>query len=440
MNRRQFLIQSTTAMAMQPPRKPNILLLMPDQWRAVNLPSSGDRTIIAPNLARLANEGIHFDRAYAAYPVCAPSRAALLTGKFPHACGMPRNHLQLPLDQPSLALQLKQAGYATGFIGKFHLDGSGVPGYVPPGPRRRGYDYWAAFNYGYRYYEPIYFRDDPQPVSVKEFEPVHQTSLAIDFIRANKQKPFYLAVMWGPPHDPLTPPPDTKELYEPKQVRLRDNIPADREEQARKEMALYYALCTSIDQQVGRLLKVLEDEGLAQDTIVVFTSDHGHMGHSHSLDSHDEPYEECARIPLIMRYPRVFAAGAKNDMLVSNVDFMPTLLSLCGAEIPEGVQGRDLSTLLTTGKGTRPESIFAEGQLGSEGEWRMLVRGLDKLIINRQEEVTHLFNLGQDPFEMENLAPSRAHQRTKDELMARMNEWRKRTNDGRTGSGLRKRG
>jgi hypothetical protein len=95
---------------------------------------------------------------------------------------------------------------------------------------------------------------------------------------------------------------------------------------------------------------------------------------------------------------------------------------------------------LTTGKGERPESIFAEGKIGDPAEWRMLVRGLDKIVINRQDEVTHLFNLGQDPYEMENLAQSRVHQRTKDELMALMNEWRKRTADGRTGSGLRKRG
>jgi arylsulfatase A-like enzyme len=440
MNRRQFIIQTSSALAMQPARKPNVLFLMPDQWRAQNIPSSGDRQVIAPNLERLAREGVYFDRAYTSYAVCAPSRAAILTGKFPHACGVPRNHMQLPLDQPSLAAQLKQAGYSTGFIGKWHLDGRESPGFVPPGPRRRGFHYWAAFNVGYRYYDPIYFRDDPQPVTPKEYEPEHQTTLAMDFIRKNKQNPFYLTVAWGPPHSPLTPPPDMAKLYQSRRLAVRDNVPAANEDQAREDLAGYYALCTSIDRQIGRLLKLLDDENLAQDTIVVFTSDHGYMMYSQGLESHDEPFEEASRIPLLIRYPRVFAAGTKNDLPISNVDYMPTLLGLCGATIPDGVQGRNLAALLTTGKGERPESIFAEGKIGDPAEWRMLVRGLDKIVINRQDEVTHLFNLGQDPYEMENLAQSRVHQRTKDELMALMNEWRKRTADGRTGSGLRKRG
>ncbi|MBI3682479.1 MAG: sulfatase [Acidobacteria bacterium] len=438
MNRRNFLLQAAGGFVAT--RKPNLLFVLADQWRAQTLPSSGDRNLEAPNLARLANEGVHFDRVYASYPLCTPSRASLITGRFPHACGMVRNDLRLPLEEPSIAVQLKQAGYATGYIGKWHLDGEERPGFVPPGPRRRGFDFWAAFNRGHRYYDSIYFRDTPEPVQRKGFEPDDQTDLAIDFIRKKKQDPFYLFLSWGPPHTPRTPPEEFRKRYSPARFVLRENVPPSYEEKAREGHAGYYGLCAALDRCFGRLLKALDEERLAQDTLVVFTADHGDMLGSHGLEYKNVPYEESARIPLLLRYPRLLRGGGRSDLLVSNTDLMPTLLSLCGARTPEGVQGTDLSALIATGKGDRPESVFAEGQMGGEGEWRMVVRGLDKLVIDRQGEVTHLYNLGQDPYEMNNLAAARAQQRTRDELVALMKQWRQRTQDERSESGLRRRG
>ncbi|MBL8229105.1 MAG: sulfatase [Bryobacterales bacterium] len=443
MRRRQFLksaaagtagLGAQTAPASRPP---NIVFVLADQWRAQTLPSSGDRDLNAPNLARLANEGVHFDRVYASYPVCTPSRASLITGRFPHACGMPRNNLLLPADQPSIAAQLRGAGYATGYIGKWHLDGEEKPGFVPPGPRRRGFDYWAAFNRGHDYYRSTYFRDESTPILAEGFEPDYQTSLAQDFIRRQKQNPFYLFLSWGPPHTPRRPP---KDLYDPAQFRLRPNVPASYEAEARKGHAGYYGLCTALDTALGRLLKTLDEEQLTRNTIVVFTSEHGDMLGSHGLEYKNVAFEESARVPLLIRYPGALEPGARSDMLISNIDLMPTLLSLCGAQVPSEVQGRDLSALLRTGKGARPESIFAEGQMGGEGEWRMVVRGFDKLVVNRAGEITHLFNLGEDPYEQSNLVNSRAHRRAKDELLALLRDWQRRTQDGRTGSGLRTRG
>jgi arylsulfatase A-like enzyme len=161
---------------------------------------------------------------------------------------------------------------------------------------------------------------------------------------------------------------------------------------------------------------------------------------SQGLDFKNEPYEESARIPLLIRYPRAFPAGERNSTLISNVDYMPTLLGLCGAEIPESVQGLDHSALLTAGAGSRPASIFAEGKMAGEGEWRMVVRGYDKLVVDRHGEVTHQYNLSNDPYEMNNLKDSREQRLTRDALLALLNDWRKRTGDGRTASGLRSRG
>jgi arylsulfatase A-like enzyme len=244
----------------------------------------------------------------------------------------------------------------------------------------------------------------------------------------------------GPPHTPRTPPPEFRNHYDPRAFALRDNVPFRYEEQARKGHAGYYGLCTALDRQLGRLLKALDASAQTSDTIVVFTADHGDMLGSHGMEYKNEPYEESARIPLLIRHPRALRAGSVNDTLISNADFMPTLLSMCGAAPPEGVQGNDLAALLLTGKGQHPESIFAEGKMGSPEEWRMLVRGFDKLVIDREGEVTHLYNLAADPFEMSNQATARAERRRKDELTTLLELWRRRTNDGRTGSGLRKRG
>ncbi len=438
MDRRHFLL-GATASAVSPSRPPNLLFVLADQWRAQTLPSAGDRRLHAPNLARLAQQGVHFDRVYASYPVCSPSRASLITGRFPHASGVTRNDLLLPLEEPSIAAQLRKAGYATGYIGKWHLDGEERPGFVPPGPRRRGFDYWAAFNRGHRYYDSSYFRDTPEPIRPSEFEPDYQTTLAIDFIRRNKANPFYLFLSWGPPHTPRQPPGDLKDFYDPGQFTLRPNVPTSYDREARNGHAGYYGLCTALDRCLGRLLASLDKENVAGDTVVVFTADHGDMLGSHGLEYKNVPHEESSRIPLLMRYPPKLAAGSRQDSLISNVDLMPTLLAICGAEIPEGVQGRNHASMLLTGKGEKPESIFAEGQIGGEGEWRMLVRGFDKLVVDRTGETAHLYNLSLDPYELNNLASSRWHRRTRDEMMALLAEWQRRVQDGRSPSGLKKR-
>src|ERR1700686_3128884 len=169
LTRRQLLLSSTAAAFAQSPqpeaphRRPNVLFLLADQWRAQTLPGTAPG-LRAPNLARLAAEGLQFNRCYATFPLCAPSRAGILTGLYPHACGVTGDTSPLPPDQPSLARELKAAGYRTGYIGERHLDGPGSPGVRPPGPRRPALDSWAAFNRGNPYTDSIYFRARPEPV------------------------------------------------------------------------------------------------------------------------------------------------------------------------------------------------------------------------------------------------------------------------------------
>ena len=296
---------------------------------------------------------------------------------------------------------LKRAGYRTGYIGKWHLDGAENPGFVPP-ERRRGFDYWAAFNVDHRHYDSVYFGDEPVPIRASGFEPDYQTGLAIDFLRRTSRQPFYLYLSFVAPHAPLTPP-ERHATYNPAELRLRDNVPKSVEQAARQNLAGYYGLCSAVDENVGRLLRELDERGLASDTIVVFTSDHGHMLGSQGLDEIDLPYEESSGIPLLIRYPGRIRAGTTIDRLISNVDYAPTLLSLCGIEPQKGMQGVNLANLLTRGRGPSPESIYAEGGLGQPHEWRMIVRGRYKLVVDSALRPTHLYNLNQDPYERENL-------------------------------------
>ena len=419
LTRRQFGF----AAALQERRRPNVLFLLCDQWRR-------QTELIAPHLDRLKAEGVEFTRAYVANPVCAPSRAALQTGRYPHAVSMQWNGLRLPLEYPCLADAFAEAGYKTGYIGKWHLDGGEDPGYTPPGPRRRSYQYWAAFNHAHSYFDFLYFLDDAKGVKASGYEPDHQTGLALEFIRKNQGGPFLLFVSFGPPHGPYRPPERHAATYKPESIPLRENVPAAFEAAARKTTAAYYGLCSSIDDNVGRMLQALDEFQIASNTVVVFTGDHGDMLYSHGLEDKKFWYEESAGVPLLMRWPGQLAAGTKQDWLFNNIDIAPTLRGLCGLPPIEGAHGEDRSALIRNrGAGERPESIYAQGELGSPREWRMVVRGWDKLVVDRELKVTHLYNLAQDPLEKDNLAGDRGTIRRQEELAALIRRWIIKTGD-----------
>jgi len=197
-------------------------------------------------------------------------------------------------------------------------------------------------------------------------------------------------------------------------IHLRDNVPVETADKARENLAKTYGLYSILDEQLGKTLATLEHP---ENTIVIFTSDCGAQIGSHGIEGNGVPYEESVCVPLAIRYPHVLAPGF-SELLVSHVDLMPTLLGLCGEPALDGIQGRDLSPLLTGQKGDRPESIYAEGKIGERDEWRMLVQGLDKLVINESGEVSQLYNLANDPYELKNLAHDSGVQLKRDQLLA----------------------
>jgi arylsulfatase A-like enzyme len=231
--------------------------------------------------------------------------------------------------------------------------------------------------------------------------------------------PFLLFVSYGPPHGPYVVPERRAET-----VELRENVPAEFAQAARAGLAGYNAMCAAVDDNIGRLLGELDGRGLAKDTIVVFTGTHGDRLWSHGVEGTESFYEEQAGVPLVMRWPGKIAAGTKQDWLFNTIDAAPTLRGMCGLESVEGAQGEDRWGLIRNGgAGQRPESVYVEGELGTPGEWRMVVRGWDKLVAGRELRATHLYNLAQDPYEKENLLENRGTIRRQEELLALVRRW-----------------
>ena len=182
---------------MQAVKRPNVLFLFPDQMRGQAMGCMGNPDVITPHLDQLASEGLLFRNTFANTPVCCPARANILTGKYAHANGMIANDLRLRESETSVAEIFGEAGYRTGFIGKWHLDGGKrQPGWIPPGPRRQGFEFWAANQVSHQHFDTHYYRDVEEPIPIKTFETEVWTDLGIEFLKetANDERPFFLTV------------------------------------------------------------------------------------------------------------------------------------------------------------------------------------------------------------------------------------------------------
>ncbi len=415
-------------------KPPNILLILPDQMRGMDMGCAGNREVKTPNLDRLASGGVLFRNTFANTPVCCPARAILLTGKYPHRNGMIANDLRLKESEVTLAEILAEQGYRTGFIGKWHLDGGPrLPGFIPPGPRRQGFQFWAANECSHDHFRPVYFRDTPEPISDNRFEPEVWTDRAIEFLRANKDGPFFLEVAMGPPHDPYGAPKAYATMYDPAKLTMRpnwvDGVPGG----GRKEVAAYAAAITAVDDQVGRLLGELKRLNLENDTIVVFTSDHGDMLGSHGQRLKRKPWEESIRVPGIVRYPAKMKPGRVSNALLTHVDIAPTLLALCAIPVPADMQGTNLADLVLGRTDRGPDSAFFQIFVPFAGDatplpWRA-VRTETHLYARTKDGPWLLYDLKTDPYELNNLAQVPASIPLRDRMERTLDDWMRRTGD-----------
>jgi arylsulfatase A-like enzyme len=410
------------------------LLVIPDQLRGQALGCAGNPDVKTPHLDALAAGGVRFRNTFANTPVCCPARAILLTGRYPHRNGMVANDLRLKESEVTLAEVLAAAGYRTGFLGKWHLDGGPrLPGFVPPGPRRQGFSFWAANECDHRHFRPVYFRDTESPIVDDRFEPEVWTDLAIEFLKSAGDAPFFLVVSMGPPHDPYAAPARFMKMYDPAGLTMRANWVEGVPGAGRKEIAAYYAAVTAVDEQVGRLIKALDETGRAGDTVVVVTSDHGDMLGSHGARLKRKPWEESIQVPGIVRYPDKIPAARVSDAIVTHVDMTPTLLSLCGLPAPAGTQGADLSELWLGRTDRGPESAFFQIFVPFAGDgtphpWRG-VRTADALFARTERAPWLLYDLRTDPDERKNLADSPAHAPLLAAMEAKLADWMTRTGD-----------
>jgi len=415
---------------------PNVLYVFADQMRFSALGCMGNGLIRTPNLDVLAGQGILFSNAFSSSPVCSPYRSQLMTGKYSHKTGVVRNGLKLSEDETCIAEIFKEAGYSTGYIGKWHLGGIPATGFLPPGKARQGWDYWAAMENLRDYFRPRYYLDTPEMIEREGFQPNIYTDLAIEYIKRNKERPFCLMLSWVPPHnlpDPVHPyvSPKQFDIYKPEDIPLRPNVPPQYEVAVRTYLAGYYGLITSLDYNIGRLMQTLDEAGIAENTIFCFTSDHGDMVGSQGQIQKQRPWEESIHVPFIMRYPREIEPRQNKDAILSSVDIMPTLLGLCNLQAPRDVQGQDLSPIVLSKTDKGPESAYFAIQSHGAGpgwdwrgvrtkEWKYAVAPVGDWV---------LYNIAEDPYELNNLADDSRYMSEKKQLKSLVKEWIDATGD-----------
>ncbi|MFW5830474.1 MAG: sulfatase, partial [Planctomycetota bacterium] len=334
----------------QTTHRPNVLLVIADQWRADACGYAGNADVQTPHLDRFAGESIDCRLAMNGCPVCTPARASLLTALRPHAHGLFLNDAPLDPSLPSLGKHFADAGYETAWVGKWHVDGNGRGAHIPR-ERRHGFEHWRTLECTHAYHRSVYYRDDETDLRQwPGYDAVAQTADMQAWLRSrHPDRPFLGVLSWGPPHNPYdTAPADYRKCYDAADLRLPPNVPAQHREEAAGCLAGYYAHCTALDDCLAQLLATLEETGLAEDTIVLFTSDHGDLIGAHGLWDKQGPWDESIRIPFLIRGPGL-AAGVRSDLIIEWIDLWPTLCGLCHLEQPQSVHGRDLSAHLRDG-------------------------------------------------------------------------------------------
>lgn len=445
---------------------PNLIFIMSDDHAAHAISAYGSRINRTPHLDRLATEGVRLDRAFCTNSICAPSRAAILTGTYNHVNGV--TTLATPLDnsQWNLAKQLQGAGWQTAMIGKWHL-GHG------PEADPSGFDHWRILPGQGHYHDPVMLEAGGRIVERGGYVTDLITDDCLRWIdRRDPDRPFALFCHHKAPHRTWQPSRQHFTMYEDETIPYPETFRDDLDGRARVVQAVrmrmmdldpvldlgavvpdglsedeeidwryqryikrYLRCVASIDDNVGRLLDHLDQTGLADDTIVVYTSDQGFFLGDHGWFDKRLMYEESLQMPLLMRFPDRFPAGHVVDDIVVNVDFAPTLLDLCGVESPSHLQGRSFAPLLAGESiGDWPTSMYYRYWMHRDGAHlcpaHYGVRTLThKLICYYNDPLDQpgargpadpveweLFDLLADPFEIDNVIDEPAYAGVRAEL------------------------
>ncbi len=398
-------------------KKPNIIFYFSDQQRADSAGCYGQKLPVTPNLDKMAEEGTLFENAFTCQPVCGPMRACLQSGVYASQNGCYRNDIALPTDKKGIAHYLTDAGYDTAYIGKWHLASDSkhrLATKPTPVERRGGYDYWRAADileftsHGYNGY---IFDEDCNRINFKGYRADKINDFAIEYLKKTHDKPFFMFVSQLEPHHQN----DRLRFESPKGLKnmFRNyEVPGDLKDTLgdwRVQMPSYLACCNSVDTNFGKLIQTLKDEGLYDNTIIIYTSDHGCHFRTRNFEYKRSCHENSIKVPLVIT-GGAFTGGGRISDLVSLIDLPATILDLAGAEIPEHFMGKSL----TDKKGH--ESVFiqiSESQIGRAvrtDRWKYSVsaKNADKAFADEYTE-DFLYDLENDPHERNNLIGSPDH-------------------------------
>lgn len=434
---------------------PNVLFLIADDLTAKALSCYGNPQCQTPAIDQLAREGVRFTHAYCQYPVCGPSRAALMSGMYPESIGVmgnggASNYTKNLGERPSMSQHFQNQGYYAARVSKiYHMR---VPGDITAGVD--GPDHLASWTERFNCHAPEWMSKGEHEHLTNEklkFDPEGHYNLgfggafyvvrgstdgseqadtlaadrAISLLRQHREEPFFLAVGFVRPHVPLVAPEKYFEPYPSAEMQLTESIPNDlddippagrthtsrgcglnTEEKQQKVLSAYYAAVSFMDAQVGRVLNELKALGLSEKTIVVFTSDHGYHLGEHTLWQKMSLHEESARIPLIIRTPDQLQAGTTRDALAEQIDIYPTLSELCTFEIPAHVQGKSLAGVIRGEQAGVRRMAYSVVSKGS------LLRTRNQAYLQYRDGTEALYDMQQDPLQFHNLAADPAQAKT----------------------------
>ncbi len=345
---------------------PNILVILSDQLRRRALGCYGDRDAHTPHIDALAQNGVRFENSCSTYPICVPFRFSLMTGEYAHSRQVPGINWRISPAERTLADEFNDANYHTAYVGKWHLYGGLGPALMKqPIPRQyRGrWQKWLGFEFRNSFFDTVYFEDDdptPRPLNTYQTDGLFDVAMKHLASRQNEQTPFCCVLSVEAPHPPFEAPPELEAKWLERELTLPPNFmvpdedgyavgqkqPEERD-QVLRDRKIYYAMTENLDQNVGRMMSFLDESRLAQNTIVVFISDHGEMNGSHALTNKQYPYEESCGVPLIIWGPN--CGIPQNQTRIEPTcteDLFPTIIGLADISARDDLPGTDLTPLI----------------------------------------------------------------------------------------------